>query len=139
MNVTANVLAGKAVLSLALIIMSWVNWRLDPTEYVTLGQGGSIESIRAAMFALIAAVAFFVASIPWGQDHPHSNWVHALCHTVGAIAAFATGWYWLDSEVEGNPGPYVYALFGFGAVMVGLILVPALFSGRSKPAKPEQE
>ena len=125
-------MGAKVVFCLVLVFLIWANWSIDPTKYVNLADGGSAEGIKAAMFALIAAAAFLATSLPFGQNHPYERWGLAFCNIVGGVAAFAAGWYWLDSEVEGSPGPFAYPLFVFGAIMFALAMAPALFPVRTE-------
>ena len=57
----------KLVIALVLLVLLWVNYQLNSTDLVELAKGGSVEGIKAAMFALLAAVALFATIIPATQ------------------------------------------------------------------------
>ena len=81
----------KSAFSIALAFLIWANHHLDPTEYVQVADGGSADGIQAAMYALIAALAFLATSIPLGQNHRYNNWILAFGNGVGAWRLFWLG------------------------------------------------
>ena len=118
----------KLVIALVLLVLLWVNYQLNPTDLVELAEGGSVEGIKAAMFALLAAIALFATIIPSIQGGKAEFWVHILSSGVGALAAVGAAWFWLDSEIKGGPGPYVIPLVVLGTVLFLIVVTPVVWS-----------
>ena len=83
------------------------------------------HGVRASIFALVAASALFITSLPKNQAVQDEMLDH-LCRAVSVAAGFLTGLFWLLEETRGNAGPFivvVLAVAGFLAVFLVLALV----------------
>ena len=118
----------KFVLSLILLFLLWVNYQSTPTDFVELAEGGSTQGIKAAMFALLTAIAFSATIIPLTHSSKAELLSHISLSIVGTLAAVGAAWFWLDSEIEGGPGPYVIPIVGSGTVLFLIIVSPVVWS-----------
>ena len=83
------------------------NWNLFHEEELP----SAIESYgaKAAMLAMAGAATLFISLIPIGSSR-RSRGIDLSVQIVGAIAVGCTGWFWLLSATNGNPGPYLAAI-----------------------------
>ena len=94
---------------------------------------------KAAMLALGAAAALFIGYIP-GDSSKATRTLDMLVTLVGALAAGFAGWFWLLSETDNRPGPYLLAVVPTIAVMTigsgfNILLVSAVGHTRGKESE----
>ena len=92
-----------------------VNLLVDPADIATLPDDASpyhASRVKAGGFALITAIALFVALISRGTDK-RDTLIEGMAQLLGVLAACGAGWYVLDSETQGNPGLYIVGIVTF--------------------------
>ena len=104
-----------------------VNLAVDPADIATLPDDASpyhASRVKAGGFALITAIALFVALISRGTDK-RDKLIEGGAQLLGVLAACGAGWYVLDSETQGNPGLYVVGI----VTLTGLTVVAVAIVG----------
>ncbi len=104
------------------------NW--DALREVSLSQA---HGAKAAMLALGAAAALFIGYIP-GDSSKSTRIIDTLVKVVGTFAAGLAGWFWLLSETDNRPGPYLLAVVPTIAIMTigsGINILLASASGHA--------
>ena len=104
-----------------------VNLFVDPADIATLPDDASpyhASRVKAGGFALITAIALFVALISRGTDK-RDKLIEGVAQLLGVLAACGAGWYVLDSETQGNPGLYVVGI----VTLTGLTVVAVAIVG----------
>ena len=104
-----------------------VNLLVDPADIATLPDDNSpyhASRIKAGGFALITAIALFVALISRGIDK-RDKLIEGMAQLLGVLAACGAGWYVLDSETQGNPGLYIVGI----VTLTGLTVVAVAIAG----------
>ncbi len=76
-----------------------------------------VYGAKAAILAMAAAATLFIGFIPVNSSNRGTR-VDLYVQVVGAIAVGLTGWFWLLSATNGNPGPYLVAIVPSMAVFV---------------------
>lgn len=84
-------------------------------------------SVRAAVFAVCAALMLFLAHVPnsFGELRG-GRLLDALFSAIGAVAAVATGWFWLEDETPQNPFSFIAYPVGVGALLFSGVVVSAV-------------
>lgn len=117
----------KLVLTLLAGIFWLINqFVLDKETMQSLSGASSSElnywGAKAAGFALIAAVALFVALIP-----AKSRWANFAATSVGGLAAVFSGYYWLAEATSGKAERYIIVVVLAGIIIAFSILIgPAI-------------
>ena len=104
-----------------------VNLLVDPADIATLPDDASpyhASRVKAGGFALITAIALFVALISRGTDK-RDKLIEGMAQLLGVLAACGAGWYVLDSETQGNPGLYIVGI----VTLTGLTVVALAIAG----------
>ena len=83
------------------------------------------HGVRASVFAIISASAFFASMIQYSSVPPAED-IDALLRGVSVVTAFFAGVFWLLAETQGNTGAYVYALFAVAGVLGGVLAIGIL-------------
>ena len=102
--VFVTVLAIVAVDFDDLIIPEWSLFQESELSSSTEGNGA-----KAALLAMAGAATLFIALIPTKTDR-RARLADLWLGSVGALATGSTGWFWLLSATEGDPGPYLLAI-----------------------------
>lgn len=104
-----------------------VNLFVDPADIATLPDDASpyhASRVKAGGFALITAIALFIALISRGTDK-RGKLIEGMAQLLGVLAACGAGWYVLDSETQGNPGLYIVGI----VTLAGLTVVAVAIAG----------
>ncbi len=104
-----------------------VNLFVDPADIATLPDDASpyhASRVKAGGFALITAIALFIALISRGTDK-RGKLIEGMAQLLGVLAACGAGWYVLDSETQGNPGLYIVGI----VTLTGLTVVAVAIAG----------
>ena len=99
----------------------------DPGNFITLtGEAAEIydDGVKAASFALLAAMAIAIQRIPTGENR-EDKWVDRSVWALMVVAGFLAAWYWLKDET-GNPRPYLEEILIVGAVIALTVVAPML-------------
>ena len=83
---------------------------------------------KAAGFALIAAVALFVALIP-----AKSRWVNFAPQAMAGLSAVFSGYYWLEETTSGNAGGYIAIVAVAGIIIsISILIGPVVATIRDR-------
>ena len=85
------------------------------------------SGVRAAFYAMAAAVTLLVSLIPTRDGGLGAAILNFFVQLLGAWAAFFAGWYWLSSETDDNPLPYILPMVILGVITGAAIIVMALW------------
>ena len=96
------------------------DWNLFREE--ELPSATETHSIKAAMLAMAGAATLFISLIPVSNSNRGTT-IDLLVRVMGAIAVVLTGWFWLLSATNGNPGPYLVAIVPSMAIFVLAFIV----------------
>ena len=76
-------------------------------------------AVKAAILAVFAALMLFLAQIPNNLNElKGTKRLDVFFSAIGAVAAVATGWFWLKDETDGNPLSYLAAPVFLGAFLL---------------------
>ncbi len=85
-----------------------------------------VHGIKAAMLAMAGAATLFIGFIPVGNNHRSRRGDLSL-QIVGALAVGLTGWFWLLSATNGEPGPYLAAIVPSMGVFAVVFISSVIF------------
>ena len=74
------------------------------------------------MLAMAGAATLFISLIPVSNSNRGTT-IDLLVRVMGAIAVVLTGWFWLLSATNGNPGPYLVVIVPSMAIFVLAFIV----------------
>ena len=116
----------RGILGLIVSIFVSANYLVEPDNLGALVRIEDIDfdsGVRASIFALAAATLLFIPLIPKGAEEPDAALLVDWCiRSLGALTAFLAGWYWLLSETEGRPQPYLMAVLITAGVLVVVVI-----------------
>ena len=124
---------GKFVLLLAVYAVVFGAQTVDPRYEPEFTYG-----VRAALAAFGAGAMACVGLIPLPQDHWWEKWTDMVTRLLTVIAVLVAGWYWLLSETNGQPVPYLVTIVPLGALgglSIGILLLLAWASRADAKAR----
>ncbi len=89
------------------------------------------DGAKAALLAMCGAATLFISFMPQ-EKGPSGRILDTYVRAVGAIAVGGTGWYWLSSETDGQPGLYLLALVPILVIYAcgSIVMTMLIFSSR---------
>ena len=121
-----------AVIATILWLLNWLAVDEDTMRDISGASSAELNfwGIKAASFALIAAVALFGTFIP-----ARKWWVNSAPIAVGGLVAMFSAYYWLEEATKGHAGQYIIIVGGAGLFMfVSAMIGPAISLWRERRA-----
>ena len=113
--------AFKVLSFLALLLLASANAFMQVDTVAMLVGAEDLDythGVRASVFAIISASAFFASMIQISGVPPADD-IDPPLRAMSVVTAFFAGVFWLLAETNGNAGAYVYALFAVAGVLGG--------------------
>ena len=118
----------KIVFGIGAAFSIWATFELEPYHLPDGSTEQYNDAVKAAIFAVLAALMLFLTQIPNSfSDFKGARLADVLFSGIGAVAAVATGWFWIQDETHQNPFAYLTIPVGVGVFFLLCLVFMGIF------------